>query len=214
MDTEFIIITATGRSGSTMLQEIISTIPNSSICGEHTAIINSLLDVYKTLREFNIERKKYNDDLQYMIKHKIKLCSYVIYNYEKSVNDIRNVIINLFRKNNELIIGCKNITMSEDQIKLFKSLFPLTKFILHIRPNVEEQIKSTPQSYCQYTEQDIEILENWNKRYTLFHNNNNFTYLSTFDDLFDFDKIKNLENYLKCKFDKEQINNILNSYIS
>ncbi len=215
INTKFIIITATGRSGSTTLQEIISTIPDSSICGEHTEIINNLLYTFEKIMKFNDNQQNYHyDDLQYLTVNKIKLCSYIPFNYETSVNDIRNVIINLFKKNNESIIGCKNLDMQEKEIKLFKLLFPLTKFILHIRTNVENQIESTPISFCQYNKQNIQNLEKTNQRYISFCNENkDYTYLSTFEDLFNFDKIKNLGKFLECEFNKELIDNILNAYV-
>lgn len=35
MDDKIILICATGRSGSTTIQRLINTIPNSNICGEN-----------------------------------------------------------------------------------------------------------------------------------------------------------------------------------
>ncbi len=35
MDDKIVLICATGRSGSTTMQRIINTIPNSNICGEN-----------------------------------------------------------------------------------------------------------------------------------------------------------------------------------
>ena len=46
---KIVLICATGRSGSTTLQRIINTIPNSNICGENYGAINSLLDFYVKL---------------------------------------------------------------------------------------------------------------------------------------------------------------------
>ena len=50
MDDKIILICATGRSGSTSLQRIINTIPNSNICGENFGAVNSLLECYKRLK--------------------------------------------------------------------------------------------------------------------------------------------------------------------
>jgi hypothetical protein len=49
MDDKIVLICATGRSGSTSLQRIINTIPNSNICGENNGAVNSLLEFYMKL---------------------------------------------------------------------------------------------------------------------------------------------------------------------
>ena len=48
--TQFIIIAAIGRSGSTTLQRIINTIENSNILGENNNFIANLLVAYKSLK--------------------------------------------------------------------------------------------------------------------------------------------------------------------
>ena len=45
-----ILICATGRSGSTTMQRIINTIPNSNICGENYGALNSLLEFYHRIK--------------------------------------------------------------------------------------------------------------------------------------------------------------------
>jgi hypothetical protein len=50
MDDKILLICATGRSGSTTMQRIINTIPNSNICGENNGAINSLLEFYIRLK--------------------------------------------------------------------------------------------------------------------------------------------------------------------
>ena len=50
MDDNIVLICATGRSGSTTMQRIINTIPNSNICGENFGAINSLLDFYRKIQ--------------------------------------------------------------------------------------------------------------------------------------------------------------------
>ena len=48
---KFIIICATGRSGSTTLQRIINTIGSSNIYGENDGAINNLLKCYQNIKE-------------------------------------------------------------------------------------------------------------------------------------------------------------------
>jgi len=50
MDDKIVLICATGRSGSTTMQRIINTIPNSNICGENYGAINSLLEFYRRVK--------------------------------------------------------------------------------------------------------------------------------------------------------------------
>ena len=47
---KFIIIASTGKSGSTLLQRIINTIPNSNITGEKERAIINILKSYKSLK--------------------------------------------------------------------------------------------------------------------------------------------------------------------
>ena len=47
---KIILICATGRSGSTTLQRILNTIPNSNFCGENFGALNSLLEFYRRLK--------------------------------------------------------------------------------------------------------------------------------------------------------------------
>ena len=51
MVDKIVLICATGRSGSTTMQRIINTIPNSNICGENYGAINSLLEFYRRIKK-------------------------------------------------------------------------------------------------------------------------------------------------------------------
>ena len=50
---KIVLICATGRSGSTTMQRIINSVPNSNICGENFGAINSLLEFYKNIKTTN-----------------------------------------------------------------------------------------------------------------------------------------------------------------
>jgi hypothetical protein len=222
-DTKFILINATGRSGSTTLQQIINTLPKSNICGEHTTEFLNILYFYKRIKYVNEENIKHNyTNYEYLINKKIKVCHYNSLNYEKNVNNIRNLIIDMFDNGDKSLkfIGCKNMTMTNELLILFKELFPLAKIILHIRTDVEEQINNTQISYCQYSSnnnsknENMKHLNGLNETYRLFHEENkDFTYLSKFEDLFDFEKIKKMFEFLDSDADEEEINTILNSYV-
>ena len=47
---KIVLLCCVGRSGSTTLQRIINTIPNSNICGENYAAILDLLRFYKNIQ--------------------------------------------------------------------------------------------------------------------------------------------------------------------
>ena len=53
MVTKFIIICATGRSGSTTLQRIVNTIKDSNISGESWSTIINLLECYHNIKKTN-----------------------------------------------------------------------------------------------------------------------------------------------------------------
>ena len=61
--TKFILICATGRSGSTTLQRIINTIPNINITGENNGAIENLLMCYKNIKYTNNMTPKHEENL-------------------------------------------------------------------------------------------------------------------------------------------------------
>jgi len=56
MEDKIVLICATGRSGSTTMQRLINTIPNSNICGENHGAINSLLDFYIKIKTTSLQQ--------------------------------------------------------------------------------------------------------------------------------------------------------------
>ena len=96
-DVQFIIIAATGRSGSTTMQRIVSTIPDSNINGENANFIGSLLNAYKGLKKteqmLQISRDNYSSykpcwennfvfkEFKYNLKKIIYDFLYVKYNF-------------------------------------------------------------------------------------------------------------------------------------
>tara|TARA_B110000967_G_C18821075_1_gene528730 strand:+ start:843 stop:1076 length:234 start_codon:yes stop_codon:yes gene_type:complete len=76
---KFIIIASTGKSGSTLLQRIINTIPNSNITGEKDAAIINILKSYKSLKL--CFRENYN----YLIKNNKKIFKNYDYLIENNI---------------------------------------------------------------------------------------------------------------------------------
>ena len=50
-DDKIVLLCCVGRSGSTTLQRIMNTIPNSNICGENNGAIIDLLRFYKNIKK-------------------------------------------------------------------------------------------------------------------------------------------------------------------
>jgi hypothetical protein len=103
MDDKIVLICATGRSGSTTMQRLINTIPNSNICGENFAAINSLLEFYRRVKKSTTDNiPGHLNPLTYeqLIENNIKPAWYNTYNYVQIVHLIKIMIINMF-KNNE-----------------------------------------------------------------------------------------------------------------
>jgi alpha-galactosidase/6-phospho-beta-glucosidase family protein len=65
-EDKIILICAVARSGSTTLQLILNSIPDSNICGENSGAINHLLEFYKqikyTQQMVNSEFKEFSND--------------------------------------------------------------------------------------------------------------------------------------------------------
>ena len=112
MDDKIILICATGRSGSTTIQRIINTIPNSNICGENYGAINSLLEFYRRIKTTTTDYVPGHlkpASLEDIISKNVKPSWYNSYNYVQIIHMIRSLIINMFKKSNTLILFLKLI---------------------------------------------------------------------------------------------------------
>ena len=218
---EFVLICATGRSGSTTLQQIINTIPNSNICGENGGAINNLLEFYKNIKKtfkMSCNRKtKRCNSYEYYVKNKIKPSWYNTFNFNVIRNNIRYTIIQMLASDNtNKVIGFKEIRYEDNKINLikeFKELFPNTKVIIHYRSNIDEQLKSTNKSQYKTKKIGYNFFENCNKELSKFASDNkNYCYESIFEDLFDKNKVKNIFKFLNKDFNVNEYEKIINSY--
>jgi hypothetical protein len=211
MNHEFILICATGRSGSTTLQRIINTIPHTNIKGENDNAILHLLEFYKSIKCDLIINKPYS----HFIKNNVKPCWYNHFDKHAIVNEIKKLIVKFLNcDNNFKILGFKEIRYNEANMHLlneFKELFPNTKFIFHIR-NPEEQCKSGWWNNDQIKSK--EELYNINKCFYDFYINSNFRndiYLSCFKYLFNTNKLKEMFVFLNKEkyFNEEEVKKII-----
>ena len=99
---KIVLICATGRSGSTTMQRIINTIPNSNICGENFAALNSLLEFYARLKKTSAKLGyEKNTHLNYdeLIRNQIKPAWYNSYNILEIQKQVRDIITKMFKLN-------------------------------------------------------------------------------------------------------------------
>ena len=223
MDTntdKIVLICATGRSGSTTLQRIINTIPNSNICGENYGAINSLLEFYFKLKHATINYvpgKFKPANYENIISKNIKPSWYNSYNYTQTIITLRSMIINMFKKNSTTNVwGFKEIRYDNGNIKYikeFKELFPQTKVIIQVRENILEQSKS---SWFKDDANSLKYLNKLNNElYRFYYDNKDFCYFTTFEKMFDKENIKKIFKFIDCEKDYNEmiVTNILNNNI-
>lgn len=220
MDDKIVLICATGRSGSTTLQRLINTIPDSNICGENFAAVNSLLEFYIRIKETTVNYvpghfQPFTYD--YLIKKNIKPAWYNSYNFQNVVKMIKTMIINMFKDSETTNLwGFKEIRYDSGRInyiKEFKELFPQTKVIIHIRENIENQSKSgwykDDKDAVKFLSIATHELINFAKQ------NKEWCYISTFESMFNKDNIKNIFTFIGCgeKYDENKIAEVLTNNI-
>lgn len=220
MDDKIVLICATGRSGSTTMQRIINTIPNSNICGENFAAINSLLEFYRRVKKTtfndvpgNLTPCKYD----YLIKKNIKPSWYNSYNYNQIIHLIKIMIINMFKNSDETNLwGFKEIRYDAgniNYIKDFKELFPQTKVIIHVRENIQAQSRS---GWFKNDKNAIPFLFKTTRELIDFSSQNReWCFYSSFEMMFDKNHLKKMFNFIDCgeKFDEKLVEEILNNNI-
>jgi hypothetical protein len=220
MDDKIVLICATGRSGSTTMQRLINTIPNSNICGENFAAINSLLEFYRRIKKSssdNIPGHLNPFSYDHLIANNIKPAWYNSYNLANIVHLIKIMIINMFKnKETTNLWGFKEIRYDSggiNYIKDFKELFPQTKVIIQVRENIENQSKS---GWFKDDKNAIPFLKKTSKELADFAvKNKDWCYLTSFERMFDRNNLQNLFSFIDCreKYDENKINEVLNNNI-
>ena len=217
---KIVLICATGRSGSTTMQRIINSVPNSNICGENFGAINSFLEFYKRIKTTtfdyvpgHLRPASYED----IISKDVKPSWYNSYNFQQTVSMIKILIASLF-KNKEAtnIWGFKEIRYDNGDIKYlkeFKELFPQTKVIIQIRGNITAQSQS---SWLKKDKNAVQYLNTLNNEFYNFYNQNKeWCYFTTFEKMFDMENIKKIFEFIDCSqyYDQNKIKQILDNNI-
>ena len=217
---KIVLICATGRSGSTTMQRIINSIPNSNICGENFGAINSLLEFYKRIKTTTIDYvpghlspASYED----IISKDVKPSWYNSYNFQQTVSMIKILIASLFKnKDATNVWGFKEIRYDNGDIKYlkeFKELFPQTKVIIQVRGNIAAQSQS---SWLKKDKNAIRYLNTLNNEfYTFYNENKEWCYFTTFEKMFDMENIKKIFEFIDCSqyYEPSKIKQILDNNI-
>ena len=220
MDDKIVLICATGRSGSTTLQRIINTIPNSNICGENFGAINSLLEFYRRIKTTTVEYTpghftpaKYSE----ILAQNIKPAWYNSYNYSQIVKLIQTMIINMFKNNSTTNLwGFKEIRYDSGDIQYitdFKELFPQTKVIVQIRENIQQQSKS---GWFDKDKSATTFLKKTSRELINFANKNSeWCFLTSFERMFHKPNMEQLFTFIGCRenYNETTIDDVLKNNI-
>jgi len=220
MDDKIVLICATGRSGSTTMQRLLNTIPNSNICGENYAAINSLLEFYRKIKKTTTDQVPGNITpftYEYLINKNVKPSWYNSYKIEQIIYMIKVMIINMFKNSDSTNLwGFKEIRYDSgniNYIKDFKELFPQTKVIIQIRENIDNQTKS---GWFKGDKNAKNFLIKTNKELVNFAlANKDWCYLTSFERMFDRTNLKNIFLFIGCgeNYHENKITKILNNNI-
>ena len=220
MDDKIVLICATGRSGSTTMQRIINTIPNSNICGENFGAINSLLEFYRRIKTTTVDYVPgHMNPASYenIISKNVKPSWYNSYNYSQIIQFIKMTIINMYKNNsNTNIWGFKEIRYDSgniNYIKEFKELFPQTKVIIQFRENIKAQSKS---GWHKQDKNAVDFLNKTTKQLIDFATQNKeWCFLTSFERMFDKNNLRNIFNFIDCgeKYNEQFVDDILKNNI-
>lgn len=216
---KIVLLCCVGRSGSTTLQRILNTIPNSNICGENQGAVLDLLRFYRNIKHTSFSHIKYNGKTPLSFDELIKLghkpAWYNSYDYEEIVRLIKFMIVKLFKKDSETTLwGFKEIRYGDgnlDLIREFKELFPQTKVILNIRENIKQQSQS---AWFKEDKNSIHLIKKYNTEMLDFYaKNKEYVHFMTFEKMFSYTHIKEMFNFIDCceYFNADEIRNILSN---
>jgi hypothetical protein len=216
MNDKIVLICATGRSGSTTLQRIINTIPNTNICGENYGAVNSLLDFYVKLHATSTNQVPGHykpASYEEIVRKNVKPSWYNSYQMPEMEQKIRELIVAMFKKDsNTNLWGFKEIRYNHKNIhllKCFKQLFPQTKIIIQIRENIGAQSQS------DWHKKDPNAFQNLYKMnqelYNFYMNNKDWCYFTTFEKMFDKNNVQNIFSFINCRenYDENKVDEVL-----
>jgi hypothetical protein len=217
---KIVLICAVGRSGSTTLQLILNTIPNSNICGENNGALIHLLEFYKqikfTQQKIQTEFKEFNDedkkDIFKIFQGRIKPAWFNTFNLDEIKASIQKTIINMFKKDDTINLwGFKEIRYQSklELLKEFRELFPQVRVILNIRENIQRQsfsgwFRNDPNSFFNIQKQTNELID-------FYKSNRDFCFLNSLERMYNKKHLENLFKFIDCQnhFNERKIKEIL-----
>lgn len=219
-DDKIVLLCCVGRSGSTTLQRIINTIPNSNICGENHAAILDLLRFYQNIKKTTFDQVvggKRPVDYDLLIDKKVKPAWYNSYNYDEIVNMIKFLIMRMFKDKKETTLwGFKEIRYAGENINLiteFKELFPQTKVVVLVRENVTQQAKS---AWFKDDPNSVNVIKKQSKNLVEFYKKHkDYVTFLTFERMFNKANIQDLFHFIGCgeQFDENKVVEVLTNKI-
>jgi hypothetical protein len=213
---KIVLICAVGRSGSTTMQRIVNTIPNSNICGENYGALISLLKFYKEIKHTTINYVPgHLNPASYdkICKANVKPSWYNSYQFKEITEKVREMIVALFKNSETTTLwGFKEIRYNDGKIqyiKEFKELFPQTKVIIQIRENINVQCES---GWFKNDKTSISFIKQTNHELSNFYKQNkDYCYFTTFERMFDKNNIKDIFKFIECEeyYNEDIISSIL-----
>jgi len=217
---KIVLLCCVGRSGSTTLQRIINTIPNSNICGENYGAVFDLLRFYKNIKRTTNDQVvggKKPVKYDFLIEKKVKPAWYNSYNYDEVVSMIRFLIMRLFKDKKETTLwGFKEIRCDNGNIELleeFKELFPQTKVVFLVRENIAQQAKS---GWFKDDKNAIALIKKHGRTLESFYKTHKeYTHFLTFEMMFIKSNLKALFDFIECSeyFDENKVLEVLTNKI-
>jgi hypothetical protein len=217
---KIVLLCCVGRSGSTTLQRIINTVPNSNICGENHGAVIDLLRFYKNIKKTTFDQVvggKKPVKYDFLIEKNVKPAWYNSYNYDEVVSMVKFLIMRLFKNSVETSLwGFKEIRYDESNIDLieeFKELFPQTKVIVLIRENMSKQAQS---GWFKNDPNSIKLIKNHSEcLVNFFKKHPDYVHLLTFERMFNKANLWEMFRFIDCipMFDEKKITDVLSNKI-
>lgn len=136
---QIVIVIGVGRSGSTLMQRVINTMPRSNICGEnHNAWLHIARFAVIWLNLKTMSREEY-EEVEQSGKH-FKLAWYNCGTEDTLIAQLRQLFLALYDADEysrvgfkEIRIGQQGYDVMEAQLEFFRLLFPKCKIIFNLR---------------------------------------------------------------------------------
>jgi len=208
----YLFIITYGRSGSTLLQGILNSIPGYCIRGENQGALNLLWTVYRNARTSKkrfVGISKSPSDAWYGISD---------LNLDILVQHIRNIMLDVYMRpdENTACIGFKEIRYAPkmvadltDYLRFMSGVFPGAGFIFNSR-NIEDTAKS---DFWANHENPVEFLTDFRQSmldaFEFFKDRENFFWLE-YDDYRDNpENLEALFDFLHEPFDLQKITSVM-----